>query len=107
VVHGTLSAAGADTVSIEVAKANRHGRRLVGDTVDVAVGAATKVRRTGPASPADLVFGDRVKVQALCATAGLAARMIVAKPAAGAENPQGALDDSVTESGEDATQNGN
>jgi len=95
VLRGTLSAIGVDTISVDVATANRHGRRLVGDTVELAVRAATKVRRNGPATFGELVVGDDVKVQARCTAAGLAARAVSATPAVGADDPNEFVDDPV------------
>jgi len=94
VLKGTLLAvepvALATTLSVNVTKANRHGRAYVAASpVTVTVTDDTKVRRQGKKTLDDLKSGDRVLVQArLCkaalvggATPGLTASKVVAHPA--------------------------
>lgn len=82
--------AAAGSLSMRVTRANRHGRRFVGEAaVTVNVAQQTRIRRRGHATLADLVAGDRLVVQArMCkADAGgeaapeLVAKRIVAHPA--------------------------
>ncbi len=60
------------TLSVNVTKANRHGRAYVSTlAVTVTVNADTKVRRQGKKALADLEVGDRVLVQARVCKADL------------------------------------
>ena len=76
VLKGTLAVAPVapvTTLSVNVTKANRHGRAYVSaSAVTVTVNADTKVRRQGEKRLADLELGDRVLVQARVCKADLA-----------------------------------
>ncbi len=69
VLKGTLKSdpgPGATSFSLEVNRANKHGRSLVTSpptTVTVTVGAATKVRRRGAKTIDALALGDQAVVQ--------------------------------------------
>ncbi|HEV3479052.1 MAG TPA: hypothetical protein VG144_06340 [Gaiellaceae bacterium] len=87
-LRGTFVRAGVDAFTMNVVRANRHGRALLGEQT-VKTDARTKIRRKGKegkASLADLVENDRVKVMARCRpgeTAGsveLLARHVKAHP---------------------------
>lgn len=91
-LKGTLVASGSGSLSISVEQANRHGSSLTGTPVTLLLLSSTDVKRRGPATAADLVAGDEVKVHALaCLRTGaettgsaesvLVARKVVAKPA--------------------------
>jgi len=92
VLKGTLSPlTSATALSVNVTKANRHGRAYVSaSAVTVLVDEDTKVRRQGEKLPGDLLPGDRVLVQARVCKAALAggatpvltASRVVAHPAA-------------------------
>lgn len=94
VLKGTLTALpgpAADSLSVNVTSANRHGRAYVSATHSVLVDDEdTKVRRRGKKTLGDLLSGDRVLVQArVCkadlangATPVLTATRVVAHPAA-------------------------
>lgn len=95
VLKGTLAVepvASSTTLSVNVTKANRHGRAYVAASpVTVTVTADTKVRRQGKKTLGDLELGDRVLVQARACKADLAegatlpaltASKVVAHPAA-------------------------
>ena len=92
VLKGTLAATPtASELSVNVTKANRHGRAYVAASpVTVTVNLATKVRRQGKKALADLQSTDRVLVQARVCKADLAegltpaltASKVVAHPAA-------------------------
>lgn len=75
VLKGTLAVepvAPVATLSVNVTKANRHGRAYVSaSAVTVTVNADTKVRRQGEKRLADLEVGDRVLVQARVCKADL------------------------------------
>lgn len=94
VLKGTLAVepvAPVTTLSVNVTKANRHGRAYVSAlAVTVTVNADTKVRRQGKKALADLEVGDRVLVQARVCKADLVegatppvltASKVVARPA--------------------------
>jgi hypothetical protein len=92
VLKGTLAAApGATSLSVNVTKANRHGRAYVAaaQPTSVLVDEDTKVRRRGKKELGDLLSGDRVLVQARTCKADLAegatpqltAKRVVAHPA--------------------------
>jgi hypothetical protein len=89
VLKGTFVAAATDSFTMNVRKANRHGRALRGEQ-SVRVDANTKLRRRGTegqATLASFVRDDRLHVLARCtpgATAGsftLLARLVIARPA--------------------------
>jgi hypothetical protein len=86
ILKGTLTSLGDTSFHMNVMKANRHGRALLGDH-EIMVNDATKFRRKGHATMADLVAGDRLKVQVRgCkrgdpATMELLAKRVVAHPA--------------------------
>jgi hypothetical protein len=93
VLKGTFIEAGTDSFTMNVRKANRHGRALKGEQT-VAVDAKTKLKRRGKegqSALADLVEDDRLHVLARCKpgeTAGsftLLARLVLARPAKPAE----------------------
>ena len=75
VLRGTLAVepvTPVTTLSVNVTKANRHGRAYVSAlAVTVTVNADTKVRRQGKKALADLEVGDRVLVQARVCKADL------------------------------------
>ena len=88
-LKGTFVAPGTNSFTMNVLKANRHGRALKGEQ-SVTVNDRTKIRRSGkegPASLADLVKDDRLHVLARCSpgeAAGsmvLTARLVLARPA--------------------------
>jgi len=88
-LKGTFLAAGADSFTMNVLRANRHGRAFKGEQT-VNVDDKTKMKRRGKegkATLADLVAGDRLQVLARCKsgeTAGsftLLARLVLARPA--------------------------
>jgi len=93
VLKGTLAVtpgASATTLSVNVTKANRHGRAYVSAApVTIVVDGDTKVRRQGKKTLGDLLSGDRVLVQARACKADLAegtapaltASRVVAHPA--------------------------
>jgi hypothetical protein len=92
VLKGTVDAASATLLSMDVTGSNRWGRAYVPGTAVTTVGVveSTKVRRNGNTTAADgLATGDRVLVQArVCkadladgATPELSAARIVAHPA--------------------------
>lgn len=92
-LKGTFVEAGTSSFTINVRKANRHGRGLQGDQT-VTVDEQTKLRRKGKegeAALADLVKDDRLLVLARCKpgeAAGsftLLARLVFARPAKPAE----------------------
>jgi hypothetical protein len=100
-LKGTLAGVTDSTLAVDVTKANRHGWNLVGLQVPVAVDALTKIRKHGPATLADLVAGDVVKIHARAcknaeAVAGaapvvLVARMVIAKaPSTSTDSEDGA-----------------
>jgi hypothetical protein len=60
------------SLSVDVKRANRHGRAYVGATHSVLVDEDTKVRRRGQKELGDLLMGDRVVVQARVCKADLA-----------------------------------
>jgi hypothetical protein len=67
-LRGTFLAAGTDSFTMNVLKANRHGRALKGEQT-VSVDEKTKIRRKGKegrAALTDLVKDDRLKVLARC-----------------------------------------
>ena len=76
VLKGTLAVepvASSTTLSVNVTKANRHGRAYVAASpVTVTVTDDTKVRRQGKKTLGDLELGDRVLVQARACKADLA-----------------------------------
>jgi hypothetical protein len=76
VLKGTLAAEpGANSISVTVKQANRHGRAYVTATQPVSVTVnpeTTKVRRQGKKELSDLDAGDRVVVQARVCKADLA-----------------------------------
>jgi hypothetical protein len=93
VLKGTLAAApGPTSLSVTVTRANRHGRAYATavQPTAVLVTTDTKVRRRGKAELDELLFGDRVLVQArVCkadlangATPALTATRVVAHPTA-------------------------
>lgn len=88
-LKGTFMVAGTDSFTMNVLRANRHGRKLKGEQT-INVDAKTKMKRRGKegsASLADLVKDDRLHVLARCVageTAGsftLQARLVIARPA--------------------------
>ena len=93
VLKGTLAVtpgASATALSVNVTKANRHGRAYVSAApVTILVDEDTKVRRQGKKTLGDLLSGDRVLVQARACKAALAegtapaltASRVVAHPA--------------------------
>jgi hypothetical protein len=94
VLKGTFVAAATDSFTMNVRKANRHGRTLRGEQT-VRVDASTRLRRRGTegqATLANLVRDDRLHVLARCTpgeTAGsytLLARLVVARPAPAASD---------------------
>ena len=86
ILKGTLTSLGDTSFHMDVTKANRHGRAFLGDR-EVTVNDLTKFRRQGHAAMADLVLGDRLKVQVRgCkhgdpATMELLAKRVAAHPA--------------------------
>ena len=65
ILKGTLTSdpgPGATSFTMTVAKANKHGAALVGQTVTIAVNADTKVRREGKKAIEDLASGDSANV---------------------------------------------
>ena len=86
ILKGTLTSLGDGSFHMDVLKANRHGRAFLGDH-EITVNDRTKFRRMGHATMADLVAGDRLKVQVRgCkrgdpATMELLAKRVVAHPA--------------------------
>ena len=89
VLKGAFLEAGADSFTMNVRKANRHGRALKGEQT-VMVDDKTRMKRRGKegaAALADLVKDDRLHVLARCRpgeTAGsftLLARLVLARPA--------------------------
>lgn len=92
-LKGTFMAAGADSFTMNVRRANRHGRAFKGEQT-IMVDDKTKMKRRGKegkAALADLVKDDRLHVLARCKpgeTAGsftLLARLVLARPAKPAE----------------------
>jgi hypothetical protein len=87
ILKGTLTSLGDTSFHMNVTRANRHGRALLGDR-EITVNDHTKFRRMGHAALADLALGDRLKVQVRgCkrgdpATMELLAKRVVAHPAA-------------------------
>lgn len=88
-LHGTFMEAGTDSFTMNVLKANRHGRALKGEQT-ISVDDKTRIKRRGkqgPAALSDLVKDDRLMVLARCKpgeTAGsftLLARLVLARPA--------------------------
>jgi hypothetical protein len=93
VLKGAFLEAGADSFTMNVRKANRHGRALKGEQT-VMVDDKTRMKRRGKegkAALSDLVADDRLHVLARCKpgeTAGsftLLARLVLARPAKPAE----------------------
>jgi hypothetical protein len=87
VLKGTLAATpgpSAMSLSVNVAKANRHGRAYVAaaQPTSVLVDEDTKVRREGKKTVGDLLSGDRVVVRARTCKADLAAQATPALTAA-------------------------
>jgi hypothetical protein len=86
ILKGTLTSLGDTSFHMNVTRANRHGRALLGDR-EITVNDKTKFRRKGHAAMADLVAGDRLKVQVRGCKAGdptaleLLAKRVVAHPA--------------------------
>jgi hypothetical protein len=86
ILKGTLTSLGDTSFHMNVTKANHHGRALLGDR-EITVNDSTKFRRKGHATMADLVAGDRLKVQVRGCKAGdpatmeLLAKRVVAHPA--------------------------
>jgi hypothetical protein len=96
-LRGTFLAAGADSFTMNVLRANRHGRALKGERT-VKVDERTKVRRKGKegkATLADLVKDDRLMVLARCrpgeaaGSVELLARVVKAHPPKPAEPAAG------------------
>ena len=87
ILKGVLVSVAADSLAIDVRRANRHGWALAGRRATVTVDARTKIRRLGKAELSDLAAGDRVKMQIrVCKTSTaekllLVAKRIVARPA--------------------------
>jgi len=88
-LKGTFMAAGEDSFTMNVLRANRHGRSLKGEQT-LSVNEKTKIKRRGKegrASLADLVKDDRLQVVARCTpgeAAGsftLLAKLVLARPA--------------------------
>jgi hypothetical protein len=88
-LHGKFMAAGESSFTMNVLRANRHGRSLKGEQ-SLSVDEKTKIKRRGReggASLADLVKDDRLHVLARCKpgeTAGsftLLAKLVIARPA--------------------------
>ena len=67
IVKGTVAAVEGDVVTVDVARANRHGRALVGQQVKLDVSAARllvrDVNQDGDRTAADVAAGDRVVAQ--------------------------------------------
>jgi hypothetical protein len=90
ILKGSLTLLSDTSFHMNVTKANRHGRALLGDR-EITVNDRTKFRRKGHAVMADLVPGDRLKVQVRgCkrgdpATMELLAKRVVAHPAPAAD----------------------
>ena len=109
ILKGTLLSTdtAASSLSMSVAKANKHGRSFVGSAVVVQVREATKIRREGRARLADLVEGDLVKVQVReCKNAevpALVAKRVVARPAAAPSDGSEGTDPGPAGSGEGDT----
>lgn len=89
VLKGAFLEAGTDSFTMNVRKANRHGRALTGEQT-VMVDDKTRLKRRGKqgkAALSDLVKDDRLHVLARCKpgeTAGsftLLARLVLARPA--------------------------
>jgi hypothetical protein len=86
ILKGSLTSLGDTSFHMNVTKANHHARALLGDR-EITVNDRTKFRRKGHAAMADLVAGDRLKVQVRgCkhgdpATMELLAKRVVAHPA--------------------------
>jgi hypothetical protein len=94
-LHGSFLEAATDSFTMNVLKANRHGRALKGEQT-VMVDAKTRIKRRGkegPAALSDLVKDDRLMVLARCKpgeTVGsftLLARLVLARPAKPAAPP--------------------
>lgn len=103
-LKGTIVSVGEGSLSLSVRHANRHGSGLIGTQVSVLLISSTDIKRKGPATAADLVAGDAVKVHALACAKGaaagatpssaataavLVARKVIAKPAADAQPVSG------------------
>ena len=71
VLKGTLTSTSTSSLGVDVTHTNRWGRAYDETTAAVAVNEATKVRRQGKKTLADLVVGDRVLVQARVCKADL------------------------------------
>ena len=54
---------GATSFTLEVTRANKHGKSLVGQTVSILVDAKTKIRRQGAKTVDALALNDRANVQ--------------------------------------------
>ena len=88
-LKGAFLAAGDNSFTMNVLRANRHGRSLKGEQT-VSVDQKTKIKRRGKegrASLADLVKDDRLHVLARCQPGEsaesftLLARLVIARPA--------------------------
>ena len=91
VVKGFVVSIGSDSLVVDVRRANRHGRALVGKQVTISVVARTKIRRMGKAELSELEAKDRVKVQVRACkradvAASLVAKHVVARPVPAPEN---------------------
>lgn len=93
-LKGTFMAAGADSFTMNVLRANRHGRKLKGEQT-VMVDDKTKMKRRGKegkAALADLLKDDRLHVLARCKPGEtvesftLLARLVLARPAKPADS---------------------
>jgi hypothetical protein len=85
-IGGSISALGANSLTVRVEKSGPRGEALRGKQVTVALEPETKIMLEGkPASFAELKVGDRVGLQADASgpdlTQGLSADRIVAYPA--------------------------
>ncbi len=92
ILKGAFTSAATDGFTMEVVKANRHGRALKGDRT-LKVNTGTKFRRNGSAATlASFAAGDRLNVQVRarkCADAAaleLLAKRVVGHAAAGSES---------------------
>jgi hypothetical protein len=91
ILKGTFGAAAADGFTMDVTAANKHGRQFKGQTgLAVSVDAKTKFRRNGPAQLADLVAGDRLRVQVRACKGAFAPQQPAADPNAPAPAPAAA-----------------
>jgi hypothetical protein len=62
-VSGSADATGAGSFTMDVKRANHHGKALAGTQATITVDSNTKYRRNGHAKLSDFLTGDRLKVQ--------------------------------------------